>query len=383
MRRRRKQLLKGGTGGLSFAQVMAPKQLLSSPFPLQVPALPDRAISTHRGIPCVRFSANEVDTLSSVDHFLIVGKFSHGQPKLELIKKHFASQFVLRGSVTIGWRGPKHIFLKFTHPQDATDILLKEQILFEGTYPMRLFRWTSDFSLETETPISPVWVLLHDLPFHYFNDKALTLICKPIGKYLGMDKATLEGIKPNHARVRVEMDLLKPLVSKVFIGTSVEEGEEDQGPASTAVPPTFQPETPSGYSSEPEGKVGFKDLDYADIVVEEKGKSEERQCSSPIIVDGVANDDKVIANSAPPISRHIDFYGEIHFYPVDEQGYIIPVTKHDEDYRSMKVLKTRALKLISNNWEADFKKVDYARHPALKEAMRWARQKILKNPPRC
>ncbi|VFQ90462.1 unnamed protein product [Cuscuta campestris] len=76
MRRRRKQLLKGGTGGLSFAQVMAPKQLLSSPFPLQVPALPDRAISTHRGIPCVRFSANEVDTLSSVDRFLIVAAHS-------------------------------------------------------------------------------------------------------------------------------------------------------------------------------------------------------------------------------------------------------------------------------------------------------------------
>ncbi|VFQ93076.1 unnamed protein product [Cuscuta campestris] len=44
-----------------------------------------------------------------------------------------------------------------------------------------------------------------------------------------MDKATWEGIKPNHAQVRVEMDLLMPLVSKVFIGTSVEEGKEDQG----------------------------------------------------------------------------------------------------------------------------------------------------------
>ncbi|VFQ77918.1 unnamed protein product [Cuscuta campestris] len=685
---------KGGPGGNTFAQVTAPKQPLHSVMSLApIPALPDRDTTTHRGTPCIRFSDKEVEALASIDRFLLVGKFSHGQPKLEVIKKHFAAHFILRGTVIIGWRSPKHIFLKFSNSQDAIDMLLKEQITFNGIHPMRLFRWTKDFDLDTETSIALVWVLFHDLPYHYFNDKALALLCKPIGKYLGVDTATLEGTKPTYARVRIEMDLLKPLVSKVFVGTSTEIGKEDEGflqlveyekipffcthcrrqghsverckfleeynafeirrkgkehlqeprqkqdrsksrgrersqsrgreepkrvyvakvsnppstdpisslkssidalpvakdpptihapvsqnpmcnlivpiptvpdspitnpsismqkptppvvqnppanptqipqptlpnplpealtaknpqpvpsmpmpmqtlpmqtpsslqnqnllhastlmqnpsqsvtpamptpshtqpmqntpqipsvnlqqpqstqtqhphlqtmqtlpmqpqnpiqpfpmqtppslplfdrnasknssknfiaeavasyksgllsqvallkilhegPASTAVPPTFQPETPSGYSSEPEGKVGFKDLDDADIAVEEKGTSEERQCSSLIIVDCVANDDKVIANSAPPISRPIDLYGEIHFYPVDEQGYIIPVTKHDEDYRSMKVLKTRALELISNNWEADFKKVDYARHPALKEAMRWARRRF-------
>ncbi|VFQ81428.1 unnamed protein product [Cuscuta campestris] len=71
------------------------------------------------------------------------------------------------------------------------------------------------------------------------------------------------------------------------------------GSTSKVVSPALPPEDPTGYSSELEGKVGFKDLED----VENEGK---------------ANDDKV-PDSAPPIPRAIDRYGEIHFYPVDEQ----------------------------------------------------------------
>ncbi|VFQ63980.1 unnamed protein product [Cuscuta campestris] len=77
-------------------------------------------------------------------------------------------------------------------------------------------------------------------------------------------------------------------------------------------------------------------------------------------------------SDSSPTNRAIELYGEIHFYPVDEQGFIIPVTKNDEDYHPMKVLKKRALDLVCKDRNADFKKVDYARYPALKEAMRWA-----------
>ncbi|RAL48728.1 hypothetical protein DM860_001048 [Cuscuta australis] len=191
--------------------------------------LPDREVVVHRDIPTIRFAATEIESLAKIDRFILVGKFSHGKPKLELIKKHFATQYILRGQVTIGWRDSRHVFLIFSNLQDCTEILLKGQILFNGINPMRLFRWTLDFNTEIKTSLAPVRVLFSGLPIHFFDASALALICKPIGKVLGVDLATLHKSKPHVARVRVEMDLLKPLIHKIFIGTSTEPGKEDEG----------------------------------------------------------------------------------------------------------------------------------------------------------
>ncbi|VFQ80979.1 unnamed protein product [Cuscuta campestris] len=191
--------------------------------------LPDRNIIMHRDTPTVRFAEEEVEHLSKIDRFTLVGKFSHGQPKLDVIKKHFATQYFLKGQVTIGWRGPRHVILTFSNSQDCTDILLKSQIAFNGANPMRLFRWTPDFNTETETSIASVWISLPGLPIHFFDKAALALVCKPLGKVLVIDQATMSKSRPHVARVRLEMDLMLPLIHKVFIGTSTLPGKEDEG----------------------------------------------------------------------------------------------------------------------------------------------------------
>ncbi|VFQ85178.1 unnamed protein product [Cuscuta campestris] len=214
---------------LSYAQTVAPH---SAPVPSlgnMIAKLPDRNVIMHRDTPAIRFAEEEIENLSRIDRFTLVGKFSHGQPKLEVIRKHFATQYVLKGQVTIGLRGPRHVFHTFTNSQDCTDILLKNQIAFNGANPMRLFRSTLDFNTETETSIAPVWILLHGLPIHFFDITTLTLVCKPLGKVLGVDQATLNKSRPHVARVRVELDLMQPLIQKVFIGTSMTPRREDEG----------------------------------------------------------------------------------------------------------------------------------------------------------
>ncbi|VFQ77897.1 unnamed protein product [Cuscuta campestris] len=93
-----------------------------------------------------------------------------------------ANSTVKKNTVTIGWRGPRHVILTFSNSQDCTDILLKSQIAFNGANPMRLFRWTPDFNTETETSIASVWISLPGLPIHFFDKAALALGCKPLGK---------------------------------------------------------------------------------------------------------------------------------------------------------------------------------------------------------
>ncbi|VFQ99338.1 unnamed protein product [Cuscuta campestris] len=83
----------------SLAQVVYGSKRISLPTFVTEP-LPDREVTIHRGLPAVRFNESEVSDLALIDKYILVGKFSHGQPKLEVIKAHFATNYVFRGSVS-------------------------------------------------------------------------------------------------------------------------------------------------------------------------------------------------------------------------------------------------------------------------------------------
>ncbi|RAL51607.1 hypothetical protein DM860_018265 [Cuscuta australis] len=212
----------------SLSQVVSASDRVKVPTSITEP-LPDREVTVHRGMPAVRFMQSEVSQLALIDKYILVGKFSHGQPKLEVIKQHFSTNYVFRGTVSVGWRDSKHVFIMFSNSHDCTNILLEGTLIFNGLHPMRLFRWTPDFDPEFETSLSPVWISFYGLPLHMFNFHALSLICKPIGKLLGVDSVTLAKAKPHVARVCVEMDLLAPRPKDIFVGVSEVFGEEDCG----------------------------------------------------------------------------------------------------------------------------------------------------------
>ncbi|CAN1133109.1 hypothetical protein LINPERHAP2_LOCUS7459 [Linum perenne] len=71
--------------------------------------------------------------------------------------------------------------------------------------------------METTLPFGSdgrVWVRLPGLPFEYFDANILQMIGDSIGKTVRIDHTTLEGSKGNFARMCVEVDLAKPLLSK-------------------------------------------------------------------------------------------------------------------------------------------------------------------------
>ncbi|CAN1144935.1 hypothetical protein LINPERHAP2_LOCUS14393 [Linum perenne] len=75
--------------------------------------------------------------------------------------------------------------------------------------------WRPHFQPEG-SPISTlrVWVRLPGIPLEYFDADVLTIIGDRIGKTVRLDHTTLEGSRGNFARVCVEVDLSKPLLSK-------------------------------------------------------------------------------------------------------------------------------------------------------------------------
>ncbi|CAN0826628.1 hypothetical protein LINGRAHAP2_LOCUS743 [Linum grandiflorum] len=71
--------------------------------------------------------------------------------------------------------------------------------------------WTSEVS----TTI--VWVQLSDLPIEFYNTLAVKRIARRIGHPICVDRATDEGARGKYARVCVEVDLTKPLLSKYLL----------------------------------------------------------------------------------------------------------------------------------------------------------------------
>lgn len=67
-------------------------------------------------------------------------------------------------------------------------------------------------------PIVPVWVNLPRLPFHLHTWHYVKQIVSEAGTPLEMDIATRGKPKPSMSKVRLEVDLLKPLLTSVWIG---------------------------------------------------------------------------------------------------------------------------------------------------------------------
>ncbi|CAI0399594.1 unnamed protein product [Linum tenue] len=70
---------------------------------------------------------------------------------------------------------------------------------------------------EHEISSTLVWARLLVIPAQYFNTDAVMKIGKRIGRPLRVDQATSTGARLDYARVCVEVDLAKPLLSQFRI----------------------------------------------------------------------------------------------------------------------------------------------------------------------
>ncbi|KAL0361197.1 UNVERIFIED_CONTAM: hypothetical protein Sradi_3804200 [Sesamum radiatum] len=172
---------------------------------------------TYRGGRAINFSMTETEILSVHLKFALISKFSHGYLSMQVIRTYFA-KLGLRGAYSIGVINVKHIIIKFSNEDDFSRVWLK-QIMFLNGFPMRIFKWMPDFNPRIESPITPVWIWLSELPVHLFHKKALFGIASLIGTPLKLDEDTTDGLRPSVAWICVEIDLTKPRPEVIWLGT--------------------------------------------------------------------------------------------------------------------------------------------------------------------
>ncbi|CAI0389216.1 unnamed protein product [Linum tenue] len=87
-----------------------------------------------------------------------------------------------------------------------------------GENYLTVHMWDSNFNpYEHEISSTLVWARLLEIPIQYFHPEAVMKIGKRMGKPIRVDQATRTGARSDYARVCVQVDLTKPLLSKFRI----------------------------------------------------------------------------------------------------------------------------------------------------------------------
>lgn len=174
--------------------------------------------TTHNDMPAVIFKAEDYyGVMADECKWTLVGKFTYGRPRIEVIRSNFLEQIPLKGKVRIGAYDYRHIFIDFNTEEDLNEVYFRRFLSISGSV-MRIFKWNLDFDPNAETSIAPIWVLLPGLKYHLFNWDYLKQILAQVGNPLKEDVATFIRSRPNLPKVRIKVDLLKPLPQSVWVG---------------------------------------------------------------------------------------------------------------------------------------------------------------------
>lgn len=231
----------------SFAQVVASTSLSTgrsdnpnaadAPHSLQSMALeanlnhPKPTTGLHKGEPAAFFIEDAVDDYVKPFRWSLIGKFSKGfnkenpklgRPSIELIGKFFVS-LDLKEHPSIGLLDNRHVVIHLKNEQDFLRIYSRMSWQVEG-HLMRIFKWQPSFHVNKEPSLAPIWISFPKLPLHFFNREALYTLASLIGNPLRMDSATATLSRPSSARVQVEVDLLKAIPEKIWIGIGSSDG---------------------------------------------------------------------------------------------------------------------------------------------------------------
>lgn len=83
----------------------------------------------------------------------------------------------------------------------------------------RLFRWTPEFEVGKDSAIATVLVKLYNLPLHYFDEASLVWLGSLLSTVLHIHPSTLALTSQQYAKICVEMDVSKPFLKNLWIGT--------------------------------------------------------------------------------------------------------------------------------------------------------------------
>lgn len=206
----------------SYAAVVT--KAYTTPSLTPVP-LANRPITYVANMPAIILTSVEEDQLRKQRENTLIMKFSAGMPNLYEIRSHIHSEWNLERSPAVGIIDKRHITLHMASSMDTKRALAHTTNKIK-TSMFRVFRWTPDFEVGKDSALAAVWVKMFNLPLHYYNEASLYRLGSILGTVLRIHPSTHALTQQSYAKVCIELDVSKPLIDKLWIGTSKEYGWE-------------------------------------------------------------------------------------------------------------------------------------------------------------
>ncbi|XP_042964729.1 uncharacterized protein LOC122298952 [Carya illinoinensis] len=189
-----------------------------TPIPLPEVVVPVRAPKVLDGDTYIWFSQDELDRSAQPFRYSLVLKFIRQRPSLDTIRAFIRTRWGLNAQpVVSSMKSPRHVFLRFAKEDDYHKAYAREACEIEGS-PYRMFKWSTDFSEESEPSLVPVWVVFPGLPPNFYHESYLRNLALPIGTYLRSDNSTRCANRTDGARICIEMDAATKPIDGFWIG---------------------------------------------------------------------------------------------------------------------------------------------------------------------
>ncbi|XP_009613478.1 uncharacterized protein [Nicotiana tomentosiformis] len=105
----------------------------------------------------------------------------------------------------------------------------KRQFMYIQGQIMNLEVWIPIFNPAEDSPIVPIWVVILELPWHFYCMKILRGLLSPIGKALHLDLASFQKIRGSVAKVKMQIDLTKSRPHHVWFEFDYKQDENRDG----------------------------------------------------------------------------------------------------------------------------------------------------------
>lgn len=173
--------------------------------------------STDNGEPAVFFSKEEISASLQPFSFAVVARTPFGRPPFPDIRSHLRARCDFKDDFMISSLDPRHLLLRFRNHDDFLSVLLRDTLFVHGKL-FKFFKWSLDFSPDSDSPVLPIWIAFPFLPVNFFLEPMLRSVAGNIGKVLKIDSSTSNLSNTSAARVCVELDISKIHPSRIWIG---------------------------------------------------------------------------------------------------------------------------------------------------------------------
>lgn len=168
----------------------------------------------------VQFSKLTLDRLRSPWRLSLMGKCMGITIRANFMEARVRAMWRVKGSLEVIDLGKNVFLFRFTQVDDY------ERALFGGPWfildhYLMISTWRPNFrpSINQFDTMS-VWIRIEELPVEYYDKEALFAIARVVGKPIRVDYANDRVARAQFARICVDIDLFKPLVTRVWVGGS-------------------------------------------------------------------------------------------------------------------------------------------------------------------